>query len=280
MLLPLLMTCDTLNFSHSIGSVNSPWQAIFIYERYPRGLGFTAKAYENLQILLPMVLDHITACSCEDGCPCCVGKPVRQYNDWYVDRHEAWIPSKASSIMILEGLLDDRSNLDNPDVGSLSDNDESRTLGLRQGLQRRLENMRQPQLFHPIDPKAPEGYPQPAGSDELETPDTTARRTTQKAFGRQFRKRLAKKMRTTQLDAMEPKAPHMKDKVTGPSMPPTAFSGKPTKPQETVTDAQQQDAHRQPQPKPVDHIKLGDSLAARARKLGKKPRPPKNSDSK
>ena len=278
MLLPLLMTCDTLDFSHSIGSVNSPWQSIFIYERYPHGLGFTAKAYENLHILMPMVLDHIANCPCEDGCPCCVGKPVRQYNDWYVDRHEAWVPSKASSIMMLEGLLGDRSNLDNPDCGSLTDSDESRTVRLRCDLRRRLERLRDPQLFHPIDPQAPEGVPEPNNEETLDTPDTTVRRATQKEFGRQFRKRLAKKMRTTQLDAMEPKSKHMTEKVTGPNMPPTAFPGKPSRPQKNVSDAEQHDAHHQAQPEPVDHIKLGDSLAARARKLGKKTKPPENPD--
>jgi DEAD/DEAH box helicase domain-containing protein len=273
MLLPLLMTCDTLDFSHSIGSVNSPWQSIFIYERYPHGLGFTAKAYENLHILMPMVLDHIANCSCDDGCPCCVGKPARQYNDWYVDRHEAWVPSKASSLMILESLLGKGDNLDNPDCGSLTDSDEARTVRLRCDLRRRLEQLRQPQVFHPIEPRAPEGAAEPA--DNVETPDAAARRTTQKEFGKQFRKRLAKKMRTTQLDAMEPKGPHMTDKVTGPSMPPTAFPGKPDQPERTVTDAQQQEAHSQDQPEPVEHIKLGDSLASRARKLRKKPRKPR-----
>ncbi|HOF87588.1 MAG TPA: DEAD/DEAH box helicase, partial [Armatimonadota bacterium] len=55
MLLPLFITCDTLDFSHSIGSANSEWNAIFIYERYPLGLGFTEKAYDLLHEILPAV---------------------------------------------------------------------------------------------------------------------------------------------------------------------------------------------------------------------------------
>ncbi len=43
MILPMFMTCDTLDFSHTIGCANSPWNAMFIYERYPHGLGFTAE---------------------------------------------------------------------------------------------------------------------------------------------------------------------------------------------------------------------------------------------
>jgi len=55
MLLPLFMTCDTLDFSHTVGSVNSPWNAIFVYERYPHGLGFTEKAYHLMHRILPAV---------------------------------------------------------------------------------------------------------------------------------------------------------------------------------------------------------------------------------
>jgi len=219
MLLPLLMTCDTLDFSHSIGSVNSPWQSIFIYERYPHGLGFTEKAYENLHILMPMVLNHIVNCPCDDGCPCCVGKPLRQYNDWYVDRHEAWVPSKASSIMILEGLLGDRAGLDNPDDGPLSDDDAGRRLRLKRDLRRRLERMREPQVFHPIHPQATSGYPQREDDAQLDEPDPAVRRTRGKNFQKELRRRLAKKISTSQLDAMEPKGPHMTPKKTGPTKP-------------------------------------------------------------
>jgi len=273
MLLPLLMTCDTPDFSHSIGSVNSPWQSIFIYERYPLGLGFSEKAYENLHILMPMVLEHIRNCPCDDGCPCCVGKPLRQYNDWYVDRHEAWIPSKASSVMILEGLLGDGANLDAPDVGSLTSDDAPRRLRLKRDLQRRLERMRDPQVFHPIDPEAPAGYPVPEDDGELETSDPAVRRTRKKDRQKELRRRLAKKIRTAQLDAMEPKGPHMKPKKTGPSKPPTYFPGRPAEATQNVTDDEQYQAHTQDQPGPVGHIKLGDSLAARARKLGKGKKP-------
>ncbi len=86
MLLPLFLTCDTLDFSHTVGSANSPWKAVFVYERYPHGLGFTEKAYERLDEILAAVLDHVRACPCEAGCPCCVGKPLRQYATWNVER--------------------------------------------------------------------------------------------------------------------------------------------------------------------------------------------------
>ncbi|MEI7837643.1 MAG: DEAD/DEAH box helicase, partial [Planctomycetota bacterium] len=132
MLLPLFLTCDTLDFSHSIGSVNSPWQAVFIYERYPLGLGFTEKAYERLHDIMPAVLAAILACPCDDGCPCCVGKPLRQDATWYVDLGEASIPSKAAAVMIIEGLL--AGDLLAADTQRLTDSDESETIRLEQAL--------------------------------------------------------------------------------------------------------------------------------------------------
>ena len=78
-LLPMFITCQTLDFSHSIGCVNAPWQAIFVYEQYPLGLGFTLKAFDNLHEIIPAVLEHIRQCPCEDGCPICVGKHLRGF---------------------------------------------------------------------------------------------------------------------------------------------------------------------------------------------------------
>ncbi len=275
MLLPLYITCDTLDFSHSIGSVNSPWQSIFIYERYPHGLGFTEKVYENLHSIVPDVLQHVKDCQCEDGCPCCVGKPLRQYADWYVDRHEAWVPSKASTLMILEGLIGDASNLGCADIGSVSESPAAAELRLQQALRRRLERMREPKVFHPIEPIAPQGYRASEQPEDLKTPDVTTRRQRRGQFDKSMRKRLAQKLESRQLDALTSKSSKMKDYKHGKQKPPTHFSGMPQTQDESVSADQQQNAHT---PKTPDSSadsqtprKLGDSLAARAMKRKKKP---------
>ncbi|KKK70121.1 hypothetical protein LCGC14_2927170, partial [marine sediment metagenome] len=141
MLLPLFITCDTLSFSHTVGSANSPWQAIFIYERYPLGLGFTERAYDLLDRIMPAVLENIRKCPCREGCPCCVGKPLRQYATWNVERGEASIPSKAATLMVLEGLLGDGANLVCADTLAMSDGDEARAIRLEKTLRRRLEQL-------------------------------------------------------------------------------------------------------------------------------------------
>ncbi len=265
MILPLFMTCDTPDFSHSIGSANSPWNAIFVYERYPHGLGFTEKAYERLDEVMPAVLDNIRGCDCEDGCPCCVGKPLRQYATWYVDRGEASIPSKAPAIMILEGLLGDGANLDNPDAYSLTDLDADDELRLEMALRRRLERMREPQVFHPIEPHVQTQYPDGEAREGLAQADVARRVERRRDFGKQLRKRIAKHIDTGKL------SPHVGVPGPPPGMktgrgnkPPTHFPGRPAVREERGTPQEGE------VPGDGTAIRAGDPLAAKARRLNKK----------
>jgi hypothetical protein len=264
MLLPLFMTCDTLDFSHSIGSVNAPWNAIFIYERYPHGLGFTEKAYERLHEVMPAVLDEIRKCPCADGCPCCVGKPLRQYAVWNVERGEGSIPSKAAAIMILEGLLGDGANLDSPDSCALTDAEASDELRVEMALRRRLERMREPQVFHPIEPRVGTRYPDAEKTEELSSADVAERAARRSDFDRELRKRIAKRIPTDQLPphAGRPGPPAgMKTPVS--NKPPTHFPGRPAVREEKV------EQERAEHPQPEKPIRPGDSLAAKARRIRK-----------
>lgn len=196
MILPLFMTCDTLDFSHTVGSVNSPWNAVFVYERYPLGLGFTEKAYTLMHEILPAVLDAVRNCSCSEGCPCCVGKPLRRQTTWNVERGEASIPSKAASIMILEGILAPGAPLICEDSDALTDTDTAGEIRLTTALRRRLERMREPRVFHPIRPR-PEirtEYPERESDASLDRADVTRRAERRKAFDRDIHRRIAKKL--------------------------------------------------------------------------------------
>jgi hypothetical protein len=263
MLLPLLMTCDTLDFSHTIGSVNSPWNAIFVYERCPHGLGFTEKAYERLHELMPAVLEHVGSCECEDGCPCCVGKPLRQYAVWNVERGEAAIPSKASALMVLKGLLGDCSNLEAPDAEALTDSEAGGELRLERALRRRLERMREPRVFHPIEPLPATGYPDGEKPESLPQPDVARRAERRRGFERELRKRIAGHAPDERLkpDAGKPRRPAGMT-TPGGSKPPTHFPGRPAVPHEKAPTPETS-AEDSP-------IEPGDSLAARARRLRKK----------
>lgn len=281
MLLPLFMTCDTLNFSHTVGSVNAPWNAIFVYERYPHGLGFTEKAYAMMDQVLPRVLENIRSCSCEAGCPCCVGKPLRQATTWSVERGEGSIPSKAAARMILEGLLGDQTHLKDQSPSIAADSDPRSVIRLEQALRRRLERMREPEIFHPITPEAEirTGYPDAEGEDELAKPDVTRRTERRRSFDRNLHKRIAKRIKSDKLPPLIGKTLlPSKMKTRHDVARPGDFPGRPVRkertsagddPRASSTDASSGETQRPMNPT-NDIVKLGDDLAARARKLRKK----------
>lgn len=49
---------------------------IYLYDKYPGGIGFSKTLYENRSDLLSAVDSLISRCSCEKGCPSCIGAPL------------------------------------------------------------------------------------------------------------------------------------------------------------------------------------------------------------
>lgn len=64
---------------------------IFIYDNYPGGIGLSRPLYEMRSEVLKATSQLIRACSCDDGCPSCVGPSVN---------------AKPVALAILEGLSD------------------------------------------------------------------------------------------------------------------------------------------------------------------------------
>jgi DEAD/DEAH box helicase domain-containing protein len=46
---------------------------LYIYDNYPGGIGFSEPLYRACDVLLARTVDLISACSCENGCPSCIG---------------------------------------------------------------------------------------------------------------------------------------------------------------------------------------------------------------
>jgi DEAD/DEAH box helicase domain-containing protein len=46
---------------------------LYIYDAYPGGIGFSEPLYRSCSTLLARTRELISACSCENGCPSCVG---------------------------------------------------------------------------------------------------------------------------------------------------------------------------------------------------------------
>lgn len=72
---PLYLMCDPRDI-RGVVQIKSPFTlkpTIYIYDNYPGGVGFSEKLYDMSRMLLKAARQVIMECSCEDGCPSCVG---------------------------------------------------------------------------------------------------------------------------------------------------------------------------------------------------------------
>jgi DEAD/DEAH box helicase domain-containing protein len=75
MALPLVAMCDPRDISGVVDSKNFGQSCIILYDRYPGGLGYAEKGFQEFQSLVEICLHMISQCPCELGCPSCVGLP-------------------------------------------------------------------------------------------------------------------------------------------------------------------------------------------------------------
>jgi DEAD/DEAH box helicase domain-containing protein len=104
-LAPFLLMCDRRDLSHCVGDTDAEWFAlqqtrisrarevqtrngnvpvealpafrpsIFLYDNYPGGVGFAPALWQLTATLLKRASEFLAECSCEAGCPSCVGPP-------------------------------------------------------------------------------------------------------------------------------------------------------------------------------------------------------------
>jgi DEAD/DEAH box helicase domain-containing protein len=107
-ILPLFVMCDRQDIGGLVESSNTGKPAIFLYDRFKGGLGFSEKAFGLLPRILEAALGVVEECTCDGGCPSCVGLPVfrpPQHQD--PDRgHGFPIPDKETARLILRQVLE------------------------------------------------------------------------------------------------------------------------------------------------------------------------------
>jgi DEAD/DEAH box helicase domain-containing protein len=72
---PLYLMCDPADIK-VFAEVRSPFTerpTIYLYDKYPGGIGLAEKLYSIEELLIEAALDLTKACQCEAGCPSCVG---------------------------------------------------------------------------------------------------------------------------------------------------------------------------------------------------------------
>ena len=106
-LLSMLSMCDPADLGGKIDSSNLGRPALFVFDRYPGGLGFAEQGYARLEELARGARAHLVACECERGCPSCVGRPIlipAQQQDPDLGSARA-IPGKAAALSLLDYWL-------------------------------------------------------------------------------------------------------------------------------------------------------------------------------
>ncbi len=103
--LPGLISCDPGDIGCVVDSAALGKPAVFIYDRYPGGVGFAEQAYERIGEVLEGALELIEACECQRGCPSCVGValPVSVRSEDVDTR--GFLPDKRVALAVLRAVL-------------------------------------------------------------------------------------------------------------------------------------------------------------------------------
>ena len=105
-ILPIIAMCDRNDIGGVVDSRVFGHPAVFIYDKYPGGMGFAEHGYTGFDRLLSMAFELVNGCECESGCPACVGgiDPSQAlFRD--MDEQGIWIPpDKKSALKILDLL--------------------------------------------------------------------------------------------------------------------------------------------------------------------------------
>ncbi len=98
--------CDVMDIGTTVDSRGTGVPSVFVYDKYPGGLGFSQKAFNLIEELMQGACDLITECPCEAGCPSCVGAPVLPHAGGDGESGRGRVPDKEAALVLLYHLLE------------------------------------------------------------------------------------------------------------------------------------------------------------------------------
>ncbi|MBI2191813.1 MAG: DEAD/DEAH box helicase [Planctomycetes bacterium] len=103
--LPLIAMCDRWDVGGIVHSTTLGEPSIFLYDRYPGGLGFSRRGYDLAEQLFQGSLRLVEECPCDQGCPSCVGRPtVPDAAPEISLEGSSWSESKAATRLLLRSV--------------------------------------------------------------------------------------------------------------------------------------------------------------------------------
>lgn len=112
--LPMVAMCDSRDLGGVVDSKNLGRSTMILYDRYPGGLGYCEKGFQQMEQLLTICQQMVAECPCDDGCPSCVGMPNLRpaiHSDPDLTRGYP-MPNKAATIALLELLCQSALQID------------------------------------------------------------------------------------------------------------------------------------------------------------------------
>jgi DEAD/DEAH box helicase domain-containing protein len=107
----IFVMCDVQDVGAVVNASCLERDALFIYDRYPGGMGFARRCMERMEEILRTVYTVIRECGCEDGCPSCVGAAVTPFAMTDLDSSvRGRIPNKEAAKFLLAELLGEEGN--------------------------------------------------------------------------------------------------------------------------------------------------------------------------
>ena len=105
--LGLYVICESSDVGTTIDTSNLLSPAIFIYDRYPGGLGFARRCYDSVEDIFTATLQLIEECPCQQGCPSCVGSPLPRFQPSAEDIDtRGQVPDKEAARCLLHDMLE------------------------------------------------------------------------------------------------------------------------------------------------------------------------------
>jgi len=103
---PFYVMCDVQDVGTVVDSSCLGRDALFLHDRYPGGMGFAHRCVQRIDEIMPTILRVIEECSCEDGCPSCVGSALPPFAMTDLDSAvRGRIPDKHAARFLLRRLL-------------------------------------------------------------------------------------------------------------------------------------------------------------------------------
>jgi len=104
---PLFVMCDAMDIGTAVDSSNMDSPTLFVFDKYPYGMGFSEKAFELTEDIMQATAEIVHGCGCQTGCPSCVGAATPAFA---LSRIESGtrgrIPDKEAALVLLHEMLE------------------------------------------------------------------------------------------------------------------------------------------------------------------------------